>query len=98
MSQRFFCNYVLIYVSCGGLCAGGAFLIPRHLPKETLDIPAKQYNSWLRSTKNRFRFLSNTEGIQNNSEQFRRHLDRIRHYSEVFRQNFEVFRQNINRI
>jgi hypothetical protein len=50
MSLRVFCNYVLIYVSCGGLCAGRAFLIPSHLPIETLDSVAKQYNSWLRGT------------------------------------------------
>ncbi len=84
----------LIYVSCGGLYAGRAFLIPRHLPRETMDIPAKQYNSWLRDTKTRFRFLSNTEGIQKNSEAFRRNLDRIRHSLDVFgvkfRQNLRV--------
>jgi hypothetical protein len=83
MSLRFFCSSVLIYVSCGGLCAGRAFLIQRHLPIETLDIPAKQYNSWLRDTKNRFHFLSNAEGIQDNSEEYRRNLDRIRQYLDV---------------
>jgi hypothetical protein len=42
-----------------------------------LDILAKQCNSWLRGTKNRFGFLSNTERIQKNSEEFRGNLEEI---------------------
>ncbi len=113
MSLRFFCNYVPIYVSCGELCAGivcrRAFLIPTHLPLaiERLDIPAKQYNSWLRGTKNPFHYLSDTEGIQKNSEEFRRNLHRIqtmsrcfqtefRYFQTEFRQKLDVLKQNLN--
>ncbi len=73
-------NVFQMRVPLPGLCAGRAFLIPKHLPIETLDFPAKQYNSWLWGTKKQFCFLSNTEGIQNNSEEFRRNSDRIRQY------------------
>jgi hypothetical protein len=73
MSLRIFCNSVLINVSCGGLCAGRAFLTPRHLPRETLDIPAKQYNSWQRGTKKLDSVFSAIQKefrtIQNNPEE-----------------------------
>ena len=97
-----FCNPVLIYVSCGGLCAGRAFLIPRNQPIETL---AKQYNSWLWGTRiqdlNQFsqEYRKNSEvfrSIQNNSEQFRTIQTEFRQYLEVFRQYLDVFRHNLD--
>ena len=75
-------------MSCGGLCAGRAFLIPRHPPIETL---AKQYNSWLWGTRiqelNQFsqEYRKNSEvfrTIQNNSEQFRTIQTEFRQYLE----------------
>ncbi len=36
-----------LYVLLCGLCVRRASLIPRHLSGETLDILAKQCNSWL---------------------------------------------------
>jgi hypothetical protein len=73
------CIYVLnpdlCFLLCG-LCAGRASLIPRLMPGDTLDILAKQCNSWLLGTKFRINFLRNTEIIQKNSEEFRRTLDR----------------------
>jgi hypothetical protein len=53
-----------------GLCAGRAFLIPRHLPIKTLDIVAKQGNSWLRGPNIRISFLRNTEKKQKNLDKF----------------------------
>ena len=95
-----FCNPVLIYVSCGGLCAGRAFLIPRNQPIETL---AKQYNSWLWGTRiqdlNQFsqEYRKNSEvfrSIRNNSERFRTIQTEFRQYLEVFRHYLDVFRHN----
>jgi hypothetical protein len=61
------------------MCSGWAFLIPRHLPIETLDILAKKINSWLWAqvwgTKVWIDFLRNTEKIQRSSEEFRRNSD-----------------------
>ena len=96
-----FCNPVLIYVSCGGLCAGRAFLIPRHPRIDTL---AKQYNSWLWGTRIQDliqfsqEYRKNSEvfrSIQKYSEQFRTIQTEFRQYLEVFRQYLDVFRQNL---
>ena len=52
-------------------------LDPKTLPIETLDILAKQCNSWLWGTKIRFGFLRNTERIQKNLEEFRGNFEEI---------------------
>ncbi len=70
------------------LLEGRASLIQRHLPIDTLDVPAKLCNSWWRGTK----FESVLSEVQ---KEFRRSWTKFRQISEKIENKY---RTNLNQI